>query len=324
MPAQLDGQLLYLSRADVSALGIEALELVNEVAACFSAKAEGLARSTSTLSIPMSAGARFVAKGGVIESPHSCAIKWFGYFPANAKLGIPDYHPLLIMSEATRGMPLAVIDGTWISEVRTAAISAFAARHLANGQSKSIGFVACGAQAYAHLELFRQLFPLARIHAYSRRKETAEKFCTHATAAGLRAELCNTAQLEVEHSDIIVTSVPHTAQPTCQLRGDWMSPGAFASMVDRGNSWDRASLSCIDTVITDDLALSGPLGEERINFEPKGLAGDLADLSLGRLQHSSRGRAAIIFSGAGIVGAAIGALVYQRACATGKGVLLPL
>ncbi|RWE15272.1 MAG: ornithine cyclodeaminase family protein [Mesorhizobium sp.] len=324
MPAQPDGHLLYLSRADVSALGIEALELVNEVAACFSAKAEGLARSTSTLSIPMSGGARFVAKGGIIGSPPNCAIKWFGYFPANAKLGIPDYHPLLIVSEATKGMPLAVIDGTWISEVRTAAISAFAARHLANAQSASIGFVACGAQAYAHLELFRQLFPLVRIHAYSRRKETAEKFCTHATKVGLRAELCDTPRPVVEHSDIIITSVPHTAQPTHQLRGDWMSLGAFASMVDRGNSWDRASLSCIDTVITDDLALSGPQGEGGINFEPKRLAGDLGDVSLGRVQYSSHGQAAIIFSGAGIVDAAIGALVYQRARATGKGVLLPL
>ncbi|OWK19971.1 hypothetical protein AJ88_35020 [Mesorhizobium amorphae CCBAU 01583] len=245
-------------------------------------------------------------------------------FSGQREIGHTDYHPLLVMSEATRGMPIAVIDGTWISEVRTAAISAFAARHLANGQSARIGFVACGAQAYAHLELFRQLFPLVRMHAYSRRMETAEKFCTHATAVGLRAELCDTPRPVVEHSDIIITSVPHTAQPTYQLRGDWMSPGAFASMVDRGNGWDRASLSCIDTVITDDLALSGPLGEEGINFEPKRLAGDLADLSLGRVQHSSRGRAAIIFSGAGIVDAAIGALVYQRARATGKGVLLPL
>ncbi|MER9593248.1 hypothetical protein NKI94_31730 [Mesorhizobium australicum] len=76
--------------------------------------------------------------------------------------------------------------------------------------------------------------------------------------------------------------------------------------------------------MTDDMALSGPGGEERLNFEPERLAGDLADLTLDRVPHSPNRRAAVVFSGAGIADAAIAALVYRRAGEAGKGVLLPL
>ncbi len=324
MPPKNADQFRYLSRQDVVSLGVNALQLVEEVSRCFASLADGSATGSKTLSIPLGAAARFVAKGGVVGSPPVCAIKWFGYFPGNRALALPDYHPMLLLNEATRGKPLALMDGTWISEMRTAAISAFAAAHLADRAASEIGFVACGAQAQSHFEVFRQLYPLARVRAYSRRIDTARAFCASVRELGVDADVCDSPRSVIENSEIVVSSIPHNTRLETPLRGEWLSPGAFASLVDRGGSWEASSLSNLDLVLTDDLALSGPDGEEWINFDPHRLAGDLADLSRGALRKATNGRSALIFSGAGIVDAAIAALVYRKCRELEAGQLLPL
>lgn len=317
--------ILYLSRENIGSIEIEPLELIAEISRCFAAVARGLAAQTPTLSIPVSGSTRFVAKGGVVAEPSVCAIKWFGYFPGNRDAGLPDFHPLILLNEAKHGMPLALMDGTWISEVRTAGISAFAAQHLALPDSSTLGFIACGAQARAHLELLRHLFPITKIYAYSRRLETTRAFCQAAEALGFDAEICSSPRPVVEHSQIVVSSVPHTAAVSQSLDGSWVRPGAYISMVDRGYSWNAVSLKALDLVVTDDMALSGPGGREALNYDPLELSGDLTAVSQGTVRRNAvSDRTALIFSGTGIVDAAVAALIYERACQRNIGNLLDL
>lgn len=316
---------LYLSRSDVASVPIATDELVYEVGRCLAEVAEGERIQFPPHIMPVSETSRFVAKSGLIRNPSIFGIKWLGYFPGNSEIKFPDFHPMMMLNEAEHGMPVAVLDGTWISEIRTAAISAFAAKHLALPTSSSLGFIACGAQASAHLNILKDLFCIKKIFAYSRKFATASEFCRKAEAMGLTTEICESPQAVLEQASIIITSVPHASETNLQLRGDAVASGTFISMVDRGYSWNAGSLLSLDAVITDDMALSGPRGMEAINFETKHLSGDLIAVARGELiRRADSDRVALIFSGPGIIDTAIASLIFQRASEMNIGVNLPL
>jgi hypothetical protein len=127
----VSGGLLHLSAADVEACGITPAEMNDAVEAGFLESARGAGMMRPALSIPAGDGASFRAKGGLLGGAGFAAVKWYGYFPGNVASGLPEYRPLVLLSETTRGFPVAIMDGTLITTLRTAAISAVAAKYLA-------------------------------------------------------------------------------------------------------------------------------------------------------------------------------------------------
>jgi ornithine cyclodeaminase/alanine dehydrogenase-like protein (mu-crystallin family) len=318
-------RILYLSGEQVSACAISPSDVNALVEASLLAKAGGRAVNWPTMTMPLPGGGRFVAKGGVSEELGFAAIKWFAIKPGHRARGVQDHRPLLLLSDARGGAPVAVMEASWITAVRTAAISAVAAKHMARKDSRSVGFIACGAQARSHLAAFRATFQIERVIGFSRRRETAVRFCEEVRQGGLAAEVAQDPRDAVAEADLIVTSVPPDSESNGFLDGDWVSPGTFAAMVDRGYSWKKSAFSVFNRIVTDDFALSGPGGSERLNFEGK-LAGDLGQIVSGAVagRRSDDERSAIAFSGIGLADAAVAIEVYGRARAKGLGFLLPL
>ena len=325
MPIEVGREMLYLSRADVESLGITPSEINASVEAAFLAKAEGRGFTKPKIYIRQPDGQVFMAKAGVLRNPSYAAIKWLGFFPANAAKGLTDYHPMVLLSEGETGRIVALMDGTWLTELRTGSMSAVAAKYMAKPGSRRIGFVACGSQARGHVRTMRAIFPPSEVVAYSRRLETAEAFAAWARAEGLDARAVADPRQAIEGMDIVVTSVPHLSIAGLVLETDWLSPGTFVSMVDLGNSWRRESLLKLDRVVTDDVEQSGPEGTEKLNY-PGTLAGEIADLVSGKLpgRASPQERNAFIFSGVGLGDVGPAMMIYERALAAGKGHVLPL
>ncbi len=97
-----------------------------------------------------------------LSDSDAVGLKWVAGYPSNQPLGIPYIHGLLLLSEAGTGRPLAVMDATWITEIRTAAASMLGIRALAEGPVEAIGILGCGRQGHVHLELAEQVFPTLR------------------------------------------------------------------------------------------------------------------------------------------------------------------
>ncbi|TPM40463.1 NAD(P)-binding domain-containing protein [Mesorhizobium sp. B2-3-4] len=313
------GELLYLSRDDVLACSIGPSDLLSAVSEAFKAKATRDARTAKPMSFEANGG-YFDGKGGYLDG--FSALKWYGYFSGNAERGLRDFWPMIIVSEAQTGLPVAFIDGTWISEVRTAAISAAGATRLAASNSHSIAFIACGQQARSHLQAFGSAFPLKRVVAYGRRAETAETFAEEARAMGYEAEVATTPRLAVEDADIVITSVPHKTLKDGFLDVSWLKPDVFVSMVDLGYSWLRSSFGGIDLLATDDREQVPPgrgYNTDRV------LTADLSDLLAEPAPgQERRGRRALVFAGSGLADVAVARLVVDTAKDKGMGRLLPL
>ncbi|MDX1575875.1 MAG: ornithine cyclodeaminase family protein [Kiloniellales bacterium] len=317
----LGQDILYLSNADIEACGLGLADVEMAVETMFASKAEGRAVMKPKLALHAPDQALFLASPGVMDAPAYGGVKWVGV-AGNEARGLPHIAGLILLSDAETGMPLSVMDARWITGVRTAAITAVAARRLARRDSATIGFVACGLQARAHLAALRPHFPLCLVRAYSRRLTTAKAFAEEVRAEGLDAEAVMDPRDAVAEMDIVVTSTPVVPRTEPLLDAAWLEPGSFASLVDLGFSWVSDTLTELDRVVTDDQAQAGTEG--LAYKEP--YAGEVADLVVGRLaaRQSPEERTALVFAGLGLADVAVAGAVYKKALAAGIGRTLPL
>lgn len=88
-----------------------------------------------------------------------CGMKWVSVFPSNAPKGIQNVTGVMLISELETGFPVAVIDGTLSTKMRTSAVGCVAAKYLAPSKVETIGIIGAGEEARMHFTLLKHLFP---------------------------------------------------------------------------------------------------------------------------------------------------------------------
>lgn len=297
--------------------------VADAVRSAYVARAQHRAHGGANLHIRL-AGRHYSAKAAVLDDAGIAAVKWYGNVEANEQRGLPAYQPMVMLNDAATGTPLALLDGAWITSVRTAAVTAIAARQLAGDAADSLAIVGCGRQGAAHLAALASQFPLRDVALYSRSRASAEGLAQRATALGLAATVAATPRDAVDGRALVVTTTSRDPQRPGLLRTEWLQPGAFVSMADMGHAWEADTLRDFDCLVTDEYD-----GATRCTQEPLRYAGPFdADLEtlLAQSEPSSDarcGRSALIFAGSGLADAAVAAAVYRVARERGIGTMLP-
>jgi ornithine cyclodeaminase/alanine dehydrogenase-like protein (mu-crystallin family) len=317
--------LLFLSDADVRECGLSAKEVNDVVEASFRAKAEGSATFKPQIVLDMGASRLLLAKAGALAAPPYAAIKWLGVYPGNSAHGLPDFHPLVVLSDAETGMPLAVMDGRWITGARTAAISAVAARYLARPDSEILGIIACGQQARTHLAAFAAEFPLRRVLCWSRSRSSAERFAAEAEIYGVVATVVDQPYDAIAGANLVASLVADVPDIVPFLDADWLGPGSFLTLVDMGRPWRVDALGRLDKIVTDDLAQNTAGDAEQVVMA-RPFHAELGDVIIGSAvgRRTPAERNAINFNGIGLTDVAVAAALYVRARALGIGTTLTL
>jgi alanine dehydrogenase len=315
--------LLYVSNRDVVRL-----ELAPEEAR---AAIEEALRSPPSeifmvpkLNLPLRDGDFFQAMPAASRALGLALVKWTGVIAAPGP-GLPNVSALVALSDIARGNPVAVLAANRITALRTAAMTAIAARRLARADSAAVAFIGTGVQARSHLAALRALFPkLARAVLFGRAPTSVAAFAEDVRALGIGCEISEGARQAVEAADIVVTSVPAAANFVPFLDGGWLKPGAFAAMVDLGRSWRRDTIRDLDVMATDDRAQSKALAADGKLAHAGPWAADLADFASGRHagRTDARQRTGFVFAGMALADLAVAALAYRRALAAGIGVRL--
>ena len=88
-----------------------------------------------------------------------CGMKWVSVFPSNAPKGVQNVTGIMLLSELETGFPIAVIDGTLSTKMRTAAVGCTAAKYLAPSKVETIGIIGAGEEARMHFTLLKHMFP---------------------------------------------------------------------------------------------------------------------------------------------------------------------
>jgi ornithine cyclodeaminase/alanine dehydrogenase-like protein (mu-crystallin family) len=254
---------------------------------------------------------------GVASEPRILVTKALVVNPRNAERGLATLNSLITVLDSETGLPLAVIDGNWVTAKRTAGLSAVAAKRLARSDSVSAAFIGCGVQARGHLEAFGDLFPLREIRAFGRGTTNRDALCQLARSRGMTAVPCDTAKSAVESADIVVTTVTLVPKPVPFLDARWLKAGSFATMTDLALSWLPETMSSFDQIVIDDLSQEVQMSKPMI--KPELVAGDLTGLVCGDFpgRRSRSDKTNFAFRGLAVGDLAIAGLAYVRAKAIG-------
>ncbi len=247
-------KILYLSRADVEAAGVTMREVIDALAVAFGEHGRGRTEMPPKPGIHTMPDAFIHAMPAFIPAMHAAGLKWVGGYPTNQAKGLPYITGLLILNDDETGFPLAVMDCTWITAMRTGAASALAARYLARPESSTVGILGCGVQGRTNLEALNVLFPVKNVLAYDNHLEVAERYAQEMSAKfGLSVTAVREPREAVSGRDMVVTAGPILHTPHATIKAGWLDAGAFASLVDYDSYWDGAALQEVDKFCTDDV-----------------------------------------------------------------------
>ena len=320
-------QLLYLSRADVEKTALDMPTILRLLEEAFREKGQGKVEMPPKPGIHTMPDAFIHAMPVYIPSLKSAGIKWVSGYPENYKRGLPYITGLLILNDTETGIPLTVMDCTWITAMRTGAATGVSAKYLACPNSEVAGILACGVQGRTNLEALACLFPLKRVYAYDILTEAQEKYIAEMRAK-FKFEIIGVKEpkLAVVESDLVVTSGPILKHPTPTIAKDWLKPGAFGSAVDFDSYWSGAALAQMDRISTDDHAqfqYYKSVGYFQQTPDPYADLGEMvAGLKLGR--QNDKERTLAINLGLAMDDMAVAPEIYRRAKEKGIGTRLPL
>lgn len=168
----------------------------------------------------------FRAMPAYMEGLDTCGMKWVNVHLGNKKLGLPTVMAVIILNDPKTGFPLCIMDGTYITRLRTGASGAVAARYLARSDSNRIGLVGCGVQARSQLVCLNEIFRISEVKVWGPDGSLAEKFIKD--MVDLPCKRAKDIQSCVEDTDIIVTTTP-SRRPLVKLA--WVNEGTHINAI---------------------------------------------------------------------------------------------
>src|SRR5512132_3297327 len=175
----------------------------------------------SIISIDVAAATGFLGLMPAL-TPDGLGLKAVTFYPSNAERGIPTHMATIFLVDPQTGTPLAIMDGRFITEMRTAAVSAAATKLLASSDAKVLAILGSGVQARSHVEALRLVRQFEEIQVWSPTLEHAKRFAQEIGATAMSAEEA------VRDADVIVTV---TSSKTPVLNGDWLKPGCHVNAI---------------------------------------------------------------------------------------------
>jgi alanine dehydrogenase len=158
-----------------------------------------------------------------VPSAPAMGAKLVTVYHSNLERGLPSHLATIVLLDPATGGLEAILDGRYITEARTAAVSAVSAKKLAREDSQVLATLGSGVQAHSHVEALGHVLKFSEIRAWSPTRTNLENF---ASASGARA--MESAEAAVRGADVIVLV---TASPTPVLENSWVKPGAHVIAV---------------------------------------------------------------------------------------------
>jgi ornithine cyclodeaminase/alanine dehydrogenase-like protein (mu-crystallin family) len=322
----MDDKILYLSYADVVSAGIGMAEIVRALEAMFIEKGKGRVEMPPKPGVHTMPDAFIHAMPAYIPALRSVGMKWVSGYPENEKRGLPYISGLLILNDCETGLPLSVMDCTWITAMRTGAATAVSARYLARPDSASVGILGCGVQGRSNVEALAVLFPLRRVLAYDINAEGRRAYAREMRERfGLEVIEVDEPRKAVGDCDMVVTAGPILKVPHATIKAGWFAEGSFASLVDFDSYWSAEAMQEVDKFCTDDRA---QLAHYRQIGYFRGIPrvhADLGELVIGKKagRQNARERTMACNLGLALDDMAVAPLIYQAALEKGIGTWLP-
>ncbi|HLH66680.1 MAG TPA: ornithine cyclodeaminase family protein [Solirubrobacteraceae bacterium] len=324
--------MTYLSGADVEAIALTDEEILDAVGGVLAAQGRGEAvLEPRTHIFPHGAKGHFNVLRGAV--PGVAGVKVVGDYVDNHLRGLPSELALLVLMDPDCGAPTAVLDATAITEMRTGAVTAIGARHLARRRARVLGHVGACGTAYWNVRLLARVLPeLEEIRVHSLRPASREAFAARLSrdldrpvaAVGSWRECLDGADVLVEASRL--------TEPCALLATEWVAPGSLTVPYGTVSAVAIDLTDVMDKIVVDDWAQAGagPLGALRAHVDSGRLTAERVHAELGQIVCGERPgrerddeRILLWHRGLSICDIALGCALLRAARERGIGTELP-
>ncbi|MDI3483733.1 MAG: alanine dehydrogenase [Methanobacteriaceae archaeon] len=264
-----------------------------------------------------------------LEGSGVAGVKCVNSHPNNPrKYSLPTVMAIIELVDPEDGFPLTIMDGTWVTDMRTGAAGGISAKYLARPDSKKLGMIGAGRQAYTQLMAIKSVLDIEEVGVYCRTASTREKFAKKTSREyGIDVIPTSTAEEAVRDKDIIVTATPST-KPI--IRSEWIPPGVHICAIGADapgkqeldprilikgrvfvDSWEQASHSG---------EINVPLKEGILSEDD--ITGTLGQVIIGEIPGRTKDDEITIFDSTGlsVQDMATASLIYRRALKEKRGV----
>lgn len=322
--------LHYLNHADVQALAMTDAEIVAAVESGL--HAQGLRQVTIEPRLHLvpekDYPGHFNVLRGYIRPLGMAGVKVVGDFYRNYERGLPSELALLNLFDPKTGVPLAVIDASDITDMRTGAVTAIGAKHLARKTSKVLGHIGARGTSYWNVRLLHSIFGFEEIRVHSRRPESRDAFAEKLRRdLGVPIVVTDDWESCVRGADIVVEA-SRLEKPEPMLKTEWIKPGALVIPYGTMSAVELSLTDIMDKMVMDDWgqAKSGPFGALRAHVDSGRLSEGTLHAELGQIvaglkpgrEHDGE---TILFwhRGLSLSDIALGAAMLEKARARGLG-----
>jgi ornithine cyclodeaminase len=268
-----------------------------------------------------------------VQNPARLGAKLVTVFNENHHRGLPSHLATIVLLDPDTGALVGLMDGRYITETRTAAVSGVSARHLARADAGTLAIIGSGVQARSHLEAIAEVRTLREVRVWSPNARSRQRFVDEMTgtvAATIRD--CGSARDAVEQADLVVLA---TSSPTPVIEDNWIMAGTHVISVGacRPDQREMApELTARGRLFVDSRAAavveSGDvvIGMREGRFNQDHIAGELGELVLERVKGRTSTDQVTIFKSLGMAveDVVTADLVFRRAIETGAGTELNL
>jgi alanine dehydrogenase len=246
--------ITYLNGPDVEQLALSDDEILSAVENAL--RAQGMKQTVvepRVHLIPESSDkGHFNILRGFIKPLGVAGVKVVSDFVDNYKQDLPSEMALLNLFSPDTGMPIAVIDATSITDMRTGAMTAIGAKHLARKGSKILGHIGSRGTAYWNVRLLDRIFDFDQIRVHSRRPESRQAFGERlARDLGKPVIVTDNWHDCVADADIVVEA-SRLPEPTPMLLTAWIKPGALVVPYGTMSAVELSLTDIMSKVVVDD------------------------------------------------------------------------
>jgi len=306
------------------------IKVIDCIESAFSELASGKVIMPPILSMPIKEyNGEIDVKTAYLPGINSFALKASPGFFDNPKIGLPSTSGLMILFSCKTGILEALLlDNGYLTDIRTAAAGAVAARHLSRIDSSNVCIIGAGTQAKLQLTALNLVRPIQYANIWARNFEKASLVAEELSIKlGFQIQASNNISESIKSADIVVTTTPST-EPI--LKADWLHPGlhitAMGADQHTKNELDPQCLKLADLYVADSISQTVKQGELRAALDAKILSSDENFPELGKIiNKTEKGRSSpkditiVDLTGTGAQDTAIATYALKKAVEVGAG-----
>lgn len=257
----------FLNGPDIAELGMTDDEILSAVETGLAAQGRGETVVDPRIHhMPGVANGHFnVLRGYIGAEVGLSGVKVVGDFVDNYKEGLPSELATLLLLDPRNGMPKAILDAGGITDMRTGAVTAIGAKHLARRDARVLGHIGARGSSYWNVRLLDRLFDFDEIRVHSRRPESRDAFGERLSKdLGKKIIVTEDWESAIRGADIVVEA-SRLSQPEPLLKTEWIKRGAFVCPYGTMSALELSLTDIMDKMLMDDWgqARSGKLGAMR-------------------------------------------------------------